>query len=136
MRVRISGLEFFGRLSEAAPKLKELCVQTWEPRPMGDLSNAAIELSQRLVQMDLEIPTSELRSLFTPYWDGNFDPESPPALAWPRLTHLILDAYGLAVRSNCEKNGILMALGRALRQMPRLQLLKLEAGWYCHVSFR
>lgn len=65
---------------------------------------------------------SDIRALLTPFWDDNFDPEFLPTLSWPQLMHLkvreleIPWGYDHGAVIKC----MLIAVGRALRQMPRL----------------
>ena len=123
-------------MSRSLPRLEELSLLT--PRDWDRCSNAfpipafvsaALAFSQGCRQLKLSVGDGiDIKALFAPFWDGDFDSESPPPLTWPHLTRLEVSSLKLASAPDNNDEAIkhmLVVVKRALVQMPSLRHLKL-----------
>lgn len=88
----------------------------------------ALALAQRLHRLQLHMEAAHIRALLPSFWGVEGDPEALSTHTWPLLRRLDISP------PDCDDpegvtNEMLVAVGRALRQVPRLQRLKLFVGW-------
>lgn len=96
--------------------------------------NASLSFSQRLRKLSfgrLTLPI--LRAILVPFSTASFNSCSPPPLAWPELTHFTIGKlYFTEVEDQiCMViNELMLAIGRAIRYMPRIQHLDIGMTYY------
>ena len=134
---------FFHSLSETVPKLEALevkCAEIWHQDDIQRrFCSTALSFSQSLRKISFTTdgirghPT--LGSLLGPFSTSNFDPDAPPPLVWPNLTHFKIANWhfigALQTRGDVERvlNEFMFTVGRVIRHMPRIQ--NLEVGFTC-----